>query len=95
MYGAQIEKIAKRKHRAMMRLRGKYSDASRRNLGLKAFSEYVVPLVGGARSQARHMAQVARVTQHQWRAPRIVAGALTSCSSGSANTPLRYAFAAH
>jgi hypothetical protein len=78
MYGVQIKESGKRQVRAMMCLRRKVSDASKGKPGWKAFSESVLPLIGGAGSQARHLTQVSSASQHQWPALRTSTCALTS-----------------
>ena len=85
----------KRQTHTMMCLRRKESDTSKRKPGWQALSDFVVPLIDGAGSQASRLVQVASVPQYQRFALRTSTGALTSGSSGSTNTPLRYAFAAH
>ncbi len=82
MNGALTIERSNRKVRTMMWLRGKESDASTFKPGWQSFSESVVPLIGGANPQARHLAQVARPSSHQWSALRPNAGALTNRSFG-------------
>jgi len=88
-------KSGNRQALAMMRLRRMESDASKGKQGWQAFSDFVVPLLVGAGSQARRLVQVASKSKHQWLALRISTCALTSGSSGSTNSPLRSAFVAH
>jgi hypothetical protein len=95
MYGAQ-NKIghALRAH-AMMRLRGKKSDASKFITTGTAFGDFVVWLVVGAGLQSRRGTLVRESLMHQDYMLRSKYGALTMRSSGPANTPLRSAFAVH
>lgn len=95
MYGAQSMERGKRKTRTMKWLRRKVSDASSRKPGWKAFSDFVAPLISGTNSQARRLVQVASMLQPQSHVLRTNTCALTSGSSGSTNSTLRYAFAAH
>ena len=95
MYGVQIIERGKRHARAMMCLRRRKSDASMYKPGWQAFSDFVAPLIGGAGSRASRLVQVASVSQHQGFALRTSTCSLTSGSSGSTNTPLLSAFAAH
>lgn len=85
----------KQQERTMMCLCRMRIDASKIKPGWKAFSDFVVSLIGGAGSQASRLAQVENESQHQEISLCINSGVLTSGSSGSPNTPLRYAFAAH
>jgi hypothetical protein len=80
---------------AMMRLCRKKSDASKCIPVWDAFSDFEVPLICGAGSMVSRSAQIASASQHQWLALRTSTCGLTSGSSGSANSPLRSAFAAH
>jgi hypothetical protein len=95
MYGAQIKERMERQARTVMRLRRKNSDASKNKPGWQASSDFVAPLLGGTSSLACRLVQVASVSQLQGFALRTSTCALTSGSSGSTNTPLRSAFAAH
>jgi hypothetical protein len=95
MYGAQIKEGMERQARTVMRLRRKNSDASKSKPGWQASSDFVAPLLGGTSSLACRLVQVASVSQLQGFALRTSTCALTSGSSGSTNTPLRSAFAAH
>jgi hypothetical protein len=83
MYGAQNKKSGKSKVSAMMCLRRKKFDASKSKPGWQALSDFVASLIGGAVSQARHLVQVARLSQHQGSALCTSTCALTSGSSGS------------
>jgi hypothetical protein len=85
----------KRQARTVMRLRRKKFNASKYKPGRQASSDFVAPLLGGTSSQASRLVQVASVSQLQGFALRTSTCALTSGSSGSTNTPLRSAFAAH
>jgi hypothetical protein len=73
----------KRQARPVMRLRRKKFDASKYKPGRKAFSDFVVSLLGGASSQARRLVQVASMPQLQGQVLRTNSCALTSGSSGS------------
>jgi hypothetical protein len=73
----------KRQEHTMMYLRRRKSDASSRNPGWQALSDFVASLTGGAVSQARRLVQVASMSQHQGFALRTSTCALTSGSSGS------------
>ena len=84
-----------RQAHTMMRLRGSQSDASKHKPGWQAFSEFVAPLIGGAGLLLRRLVWAGIASQHQWSVLRANTCALTSGSSGPANSPLRYAFAAH
>ena len=95
MYGAQFLESGKRLTRTMMCLRRKESDASTRKPGWQALSDFVVPIIVGAASLARRLLHVASASQFQWPALCTNTCALTSGSSGSTNSPLRYAFVAH
>ena len=95
MYGVQLMESGKRKARTMKWLRSRKSDALSRKPGWQAFSDFVASFIGGAVSQARRLVQVASASQLQGFALRTSTCALTSGSSGSTNTPLRSAFAAH
>jgi hypothetical protein len=95
MYGAQIIESGKRQARTVMRLRRKEFDASKYKPGWQAFSNFVASFLGGAGSLASRLVQVASVSQYQGFVLRTSACALTSGYSGSTNTPLRSAFAAH
>lgn len=76
MYGAQILVSSNRQVHTMMLLRRMESDASRSKPGWKAFSDSVVPLLGGAKSQASYLVQVASKSQHQWLTLRTSSGVL-------------------
>jgi hypothetical protein len=95
MYGAQIVESGNRQAHAMMRPRRNEIDASKCKPGWRAFSDFVVSLLGGAASLDGLLVQVVSVSQYQGFVLRTNTCALTSGSSGSTNTPLRSAFAAH
>jgi hypothetical protein len=95
MNGAQFNIQITQKAGAMMRLRGNRFDASKRVTVMKAFKEIVVPLSVGAKRKSGHWVLIARVFMHQSVSACASVCALTSGSSGPANSPLRSAFAAH
>lgn len=95
MNGAKLKSSANLQARSRMRLRGIASDASNLKPGWQAFSDFVAPLIRSAVLQARHLVQVVSMSQHQRPTLCTNTCALTSGSSGAANTALRYAFAAH
>jgi hypothetical protein len=95
MYGAQIIESGKRQARTVMRLRRKEFDASKYKPGWQVLSNFVASFLGGAGSQVSRLVQVASVSQYQGFVLRTSTCALTSGYSGSTNTPLRSAFAAH
>jgi hypothetical protein len=78
-----------------MRLRCEKFDASKRVTVMKVFKEIVVPLSVGAKRKSGHWVQIASVFMHQSVSACVSTCALTSGSSGPANSPLRSAFAAH
>jgi hypothetical protein len=95
MHGAQTKESGTRKVCTIMRLRGNESAASTYKPGWQAFSEREVPLIVGAGSQSSRLPQLATASKQQCYVAPLSMGALTSGSSGPANSPLRYAFAVH
>jgi hypothetical protein len=93
--GAQAKRSGKQKACAIMRLRIKESDASRRKPGRQAFSERAAPFIVGACLLSCRQSQVASVSKLQGCVAPSSLGALTSGSSGPAKASLRYAFAVH
>ena len=73
----------KRKARTMKWLRRRGSDASGRKPGWQALSDFVVPLISGAISQARRLVQLVSMVQPQNYTLRTSTCALTNGSSGS------------
>lgn len=71
--------------RTMKSLRRRKYDASSSKPGWQASSDFVVPLLGGAGSQARHLVQVVSMSQIQGSTLCTGTCALTSGSSGSQN----------
>ena len=95
MYGALNMERGKRKANAMMRLRRKNSDASMLLPGWKAFSGVAALFIAVANLQVSQFAGVDNASNSQGHILRTSTCALTSGSSGPANSPLRYAFAVH
>ena len=90
MKGAQTRYSGSWPVRTMMFLRRKKSDASNRIPELIAFSERVVPLIGGASSQPRRLAEVASTSSLQWHSAWDQHLCLNQAIKSDARTSMRY-----
>ena len=95
MYGPQSKIAHAFKAPAMMRLRGKKSDASKFMATGTAFSDFVAQLPVGVALHSRSGVHIQETLKRLGNILRRKCAALTIRSSGPANTPLRYVSAVH